>query len=121
MPTNATGRLPSFEDLEAYAVEQWEVLSPPLYSSNITCFFFSVHSKSCVLDYLLYICKLVMIFFVVSYRDTPAFLIATYKLCTSGQTDKFQPFNDAGFPARPFEFKVLVPKIPDFSWLISNV
>lgn len=35
MSSNVTGRLPSLDDLESYALEQWEVPSSPLYLSNV--------------------------------------------------------------------------------------
>lgn len=123
MPSNITVRLPSLDDLEAYALGQWEVWTSSicfcslcasvlkdsgdifllnlvldvLWSLTASCNW-SLYAISWYFGLLLSLtCKCV----------SPVFLAATYKLHSNWKTHEFQLFFDESFPAWSSDSKVL--------------
>lgn len=102
MPSDITVRLPSLEDLEVYALAQWEVLSSSICFHCLftcTCFLGNLCLQLLIVHFTDY--TLVIFYFVKS-----VFFAPTYKLGSSWKAIKYKPFYDESFPARPFKSKV---------------
>lgn len=114
MSSDITVRLPSLEDLEVYALAQWEVLSSSicfhcLYTCGcfwrklclalISLFYFVFATTNCSCYWL----HPLLIFYIVKL----VFFAPTYKLGSSWKAIKYKLFYDESFPARPFESKVI--------------
>ena len=123
MPSNITVRLPSVEDLDVYAIGQWEVWSSTICCCCLfyLCMYLKIFSDSYLPCYSVWV-KLISLFeftccsvswlkldsFVTCYCVKLVFLAPTYKLKlgSSWKAIKYQLFYDESFPERPFESKV---------------
>ena len=123
MPSNITVRLPSMEDLDVFAIGQWEVWSSTICFCCLfyLCMYLKIFSDSYLPCYSVWV-KLISLFeftrcsvswlkldsFVTCYCVKLVFLAPTYKLKlgSSWKAIKYQLFYDESFPERPFESKV---------------
>lgn len=138
MPTNITVRLPSSEDLDAYAAQQWEVCNFLIY----LCIFFLLitsfvhlcinilfHCSLCksVRCWPLVMCSfsiLLAALFLTCNCWKSVFLAAPYKFQWSWNNKKHQLLYDESFPARPIESKVLftlISFIIVFCWKFISI
>lgn len=117
MPLTAGLRLPSMEELDAYAVQQWEVwfnlhLNSIISGGDLGIVIYSPIIMSNELAYLLLVLLLqwavnILAAVFTNYFGNTVFFAASHMFQWCWKGNKHQLFHDESFPTWPFESEVL--------------